>query len=170
MKLLKGNEKGLKSMISKKLTILFVILASLLLITACKEEVVEEEVMEETPEAMEETSEAMEEPVLTGEPDPVEAKTELEMVTGARCINGHIEAVLTNPTDMELEIGRDAKIIINGLLSTYPVCNQQMIGPGESVYCEDITGTLSIKKGDNIKIQVNMRTERSVSVVNCSEE
>ena len=155
--------------------ILFVVLAmSLLLLAACKapvEETVEEPVVEAPVVESPVVEEPVAEPELTGEPAPVETVTpELEMFSEARCLDEHIEAVLTNPTEETLTIGKDAKIIINGLLSSYPVCDQETIAPGESVYCEDITGPLTIRKGQVIKIQVNMKTERSVSVVDCTDE
>ncbi len=158
-----------------KKIILFCILAiSLLLITACKktveEPVIEEPVIEE-PVVEEPVIEEPAEPQLTGESDVVETITPgLEIISGARCLNAHIEAVLTNPTEETLTIGKDAKIIINGLLSAYPVCDSNTIAPGESVYCEDITGPLTVRKGQLVKIQVNMKTERSVSIVDCRDE
>lgn len=159
----------------KKLALLFIVITSLLLITACKKEEMQDpstdvEAPEQAPaptepETEEETSEESEEKIE--EPDKTEIVTELEMVSQARCYDKKIEATVSNPTNETLVLGDTAKIMVNGLVSAYPDCNKLEIGPGESVYCQDITGALTLKEDQKVKIQINMEGERSLTIVEC---
>ena len=102
-------------------------------------------------------------------PAPIETmKGKLEMITEARCFDNRIEVVLTNPTDETLTLAKDAKVILNGLVVVDPECDKLEIAPKESVYCSDISGHYAIRQGEVNRIQVNMKSERGLSDVDCS--
>ena len=139
-----------------KKIILFMIIA-LLLVSGCKKAEKEEVGQPPFP---------IEEPEL--EEAPVETISELEMISEARCIDNKIELVLTNPTDETFILGNTAKIIINGLIIVDPECDKLEIAPGESIYCADLSGHIAIRTGAKNTIQVNMKMERGLSVVDCA--
>lgn len=156
----------------KKL-ILISILVIIVLISGCKKEM---PAAPETPPAIpsgQETPPPIPETDLTNEtpatPEaPMEVKTPgLEMVSQARCIDNKIGLVVTNPTNQTLTLAKDAKVIVNGLTVIDPECDKMEIKPGESVFCADISGHYATRTGEQNRIQINMFSERSMTVVNC---
>ena len=139
----------------------------MLVLIGCKREV-EPEVVVEAPPAVEEVIVIPEEPAVPEA--PVEVKTVLDMISEARCLDNKIEVLLTNPTDETITLARDAKVIINGLIVIDPECDKLTLAPGESTFCTDISGHFSIRTGEKNRIQINMRSERGLSIVDCEEE
>ena len=138
-------------------------LAMLILLIGCKKEAAHEVTAPEAPPESE--TPASEVPKAQ-----IETIYGVEMLSEARCIGNNIELILTNPTDSAITLGKDALLHINGMLTSYPDCDKMEIAPGESIYCADITGPLAIRKGEDNKIQINMKTARSVNIVKCQAE
>ncbi len=130
------------------------------LVTGCKveEEIIEPEpIPEPVPEP--EPTATVEGPLIDG----------IEVLSEVRCLDNKIELILTNPSNRTIKIGYNAKIILNGLISAFPECDKLEIGPYESVYCADISGPLSIRKGTKNKIQFNTDRDSDFFIVSCGE-
>lgn len=151
----------------KKTVIFCILLLTVVLLIGCKKTTVYSGEDQET-EAQPETPPAAEEPVIE-QPAPIETLSEIEMVREARCIDGKIEAVLTNPTEEVITLGANAKVIINGLIIVDPECDDLELEPGEMTFCTDISGHIEPRVGTTNKVQINMMSERSLSVIDCTE-
>jgi archaellum component FlaF (FlaF/FlaG flagellin family) len=154
----------------KKYLFLVILALLVLCLAGCKKAAVEEKAAPTAPTVPEPTP--PQPPVTAVIPEEtteatVQTSTKLEMVSEARCAANKIELRLTNPTQQTLTLGKDAKIILNGLVVTDPECDKLVVAPGESVFCSDISGHLSTKTGELNKVQINMGTERSTSEVDC---
>jgi hypothetical protein len=73
------------------------------------------------------------------------AEVEQEVAAGAwlagvACAEGRISAVITNQEGRDMEITKDIKLLIRGLVVTRPDCDKMTLAPGESAICDDISG------------------------------
>ena len=137
--------------------IILCILTTLLLVS-CKpaEEAPEEPTPPPVPEMMPE--EAAEEPVIK------------ETLSELRCVDDRIEAVISNTNTKTLEIAKDIKVMVNGLLVVDPECDSLTLEPGQSTFCQDISGHLAIRKGKTNTIKLNLLHENIVEYVQCFVE
>ena len=143
-----------------KKIILFLILASIILIIGCKEEIVEEEgtAEEAAPPVPPEMAEEAAEP---------EEPAAVEILSGLRCMDNKIEATITNTKADALEITKDVKVVVNGLVVIDPECDTLILQPGESTYCSDVTGHYAIRQGKVNTVQLNLKGESIVEYVDC---
>ncbi len=140
----------------KKLILFCILTIALLLFAGCKK-------AEEEP-----APPALPEPVIIVE-EPTEEAEPGKMLSELRCIDGAIEAVVTNTGETEAAIGDDIKVMINGLLIVDPECDKYILAPGESTYCKDISGHIKIRTGKENRIQLNALRERALEVIDCGE-
>lgn len=125
----------------KKLIFVLILAMCLILVGGCKKEVPATPSGAVTPE---ETA-APPAPQETAE-TAAQAKP-AEMLSGLRCIdNNTIEATIANTKDTALELTKDIKIMLNGMIVIDPECDKLTLNPGESVYCKDITGHIPIRR------------------------
>jgi hypothetical protein len=92
----------------------------------------------------------VERPVLPEPEVPTEYVGEGKMVTNAVCTEeGKIGAVITNIADSTVEIGKDIKILLRGLVVKTPGCDKTELAPGESTTCTTLNGPFPVISGQN---------------------
>jgi hypothetical protein len=107
--------------------------------------------------------------VIPSQEAPPEQGKEGKLISYIRCHPDGIEAVIQNTGDDEVTIGKDIKVMINGLLTSSSECDKLVLAPGESTYCKDITGPISHKKGKVNKIQLNLLHDRAIEEIDCGK-
>jgi hypothetical protein len=90
-------------------------------------------------------------------------------ISEARCVDSRIEAVLTNTGSASAVLGKDFKIILNGLVVIDPECDKMTLAAGESTYCKDISGHYTIREGKVNTVQINAFSERAFEDIDCAE-
>ncbi len=110
-----------------KKAIIACILVLILVLTGCK--VPEEEVNE------------------TVEEGPEVAAEEKELVSNLKCENGVISGTITNTGDSTIDLTKDIRIIIRGLVvaNKLLVCEKTTLKPGESTSCSKLNGVYQIR-------------------------
>ncbi|MEE9525364.1 MAG: hypothetical protein V3V78_02035 [Candidatus Woesearchaeota archaeon] len=135
----------------KKILICTLII-TILLITGCKK--AEEDIFE------------VPEQIIPEEQEQIE---EVKMLELLRCSNGAIEAVVTNTGTEAVTLAKDVKVLVNGLLVVDPACENLTISPGESTYCQDISGHLATRTGKVNTVVTNAKHERAIEYIDCAE-
>lgn len=146
--------------------VLVILLFLMLVIVGCKQAVEEPAAPEPKEPVVAQPAPQVPEPVEEPEPVIAVGGDKLQL-SEPRCHDNSISLVLTNPSNSSVTIGKDAKIFFNGMLTAHPVCDKLEFGPGESVFCEDITGPLSIRQGKENKIHFNTKEGTVEILVNC---
>lgn len=96
----------------------------------------------------------------------IEHSNTTEFFSGLRC-NGGVQGWVTNIDEEKVELGKDVKVTINGLVA-YPLdCENVMLEPGEQTYCRDLSGPLEFRKGMN-KIIFKFKSKSIVELVECT--
>jgi hypothetical protein len=140
-----------------KRLILFLALTALLLFAGCKAKEEAEVGTPPMPPAVEETPEVSEPAAESG-----------ELLSATRCVDSKIQGVITNILDSEVTLGKDIKILINGLLIVDPVCDSMTLAAGESTFCDDLSGHIAIRAGKVNRVQLNAFSERAYEEVDCA--
>ena len=147
----------------KKLILVLILAICLILVGGCKKEV------PVTPSEAAAPEEAATPPTPPEMAETAAPETPAEILSGLRCIgNNTIEATIANTKDTALELTKDIKIMLNGIIVIDPECDKLTLNPGESVYCKDITGHIPIRQGKINTIQLNLAGERITGEVSCS--
>ena len=150
----------------KKIILFCVLTLVLLIISGCK---AAEEAAPEEPIAVEEPvkEEVIQETVI---PETAIQGPTSETLSELRCVDSKIEAVITNTQDSSVELAKDIKIMINGLLVVDPECDSLILAPGASTFCSDLSGHLAIREGKTNTVKINMLHESVVDYVECFVE
>ena len=96
-------------------------------------------------------------PTPTEEPEVIRSETgEVEeikyasrgILSDVKCENGKMSAIITNVQDITANIEpntyeTDVRIIVDGIVSKWFVCDKTELAPGEYTYCEDLLGPMS---------------------------
>jgi len=137
----------------KKIILFFVLALALFMISACTEQEGPKDTEVDTPPEI-----------------PEDTETPTEMLSGLRCIDDKIEAVIVNTGDAAVVLAEDIKILANGLIVVDPECDKLTLEAGESTVCSDITGHFNIRAGKTNSIQLNLAGSRIIKYVDCVEE
>ena len=143
----------------KKIILFCILITTLLLIACAVEETQPEETVTEEPAI---TEEVIQETVIQG-PTP-------ETISELKCVDNKIEAVITNTQAEAIEIAKDIKIMINGLIVIDPECDSLTLEPGASTICTDLSGHLAIREGKTNTVKLNLQHESIVEYVECYVE
>lgn len=146
----------------KKSTIFLILVIALLIVSGCNKKA---EDIQTTESAVPDTDNVP--PSPPGFEDTA-ATAQVETLELIRCTDNKIEAMITNNNDMDIEITKDVKIIINGLVVVDPECDKMLLKPGESTTCADITGHYPIRTGKINKVQLNLHDEKIDKDIDCS--
>ena len=100
-----------------------------------------------------------------------EADVSVDMLSELRCFdNEKIEAVITNTGESAIELAKDVKVLLNGMIVVDPECDTLVLAAGESTACSDISGHIPVRDGTTNTVQLNLAGERIVEYVECAEE
>ncbi len=145
----------------RKIILICVLMTTLLLI-ACS--TVEETAPEET--VAEEQAEVIEEVIE----ETIIQEPSTEILSALKCADNKIEAVLTNTNSEPVEIAKTMKVMINGLLVVDPECDSLTLAAGESTFCSDLSGHLTVREGKTNTVKINVLHESAVDYVECFVE
>ena len=90
-------------------------------------------------------------------------------ISNAVCIGREIQATITNIGSESVEIGRSMTIQVNGNAVARPGCEKTTLAAGESIYCDNLAGTLIglVRPGKQNEIVVKLKASSAQATVTC---
>ena len=134
-------DKKTKNILYVAAVVIVIVIIAVLMIKP--KEVTEEPTVTE-PETTEPTA-----PAPTEEPE-VDASGEIQygtrgILSDVKCEDGKMSAIITNVQEEEMKVApntydTDVRIIVNGIVSKWFVCDKEVLASGEYTYCESLLG------------------------------
>lgn len=116
------------------------------------------------------TTETQQEPILdfkTTSEELAKENANLEVISKVRCVDDRIELFLSNPTNKTIELVKDIKIHVNGMVVVDPKCNTYQLMPGKIVFCSDVSGHLAIREARENTVQLTIDSKKFSFIVRC---
>jgi len=97
-----------------------------------------------------------------------EAAEKGKALSEVSCVDGNIQAKVTNTGAADAALAKEIKVLVNGLLVVDPECDKATLAAGESTLCTDLSGHLSVREGKLNTVQINLANDRAVEYVMCT--
>lgn len=101
------------------------------------------------------------------EQEVVVEEAEANLVSNLNCANGVITATITNTGDKTIDLSKDIRVIVRGLVVANKIieCEKTSLNPGESTLCSKLNGVYPVV--ENNAIVIRFGTEQVLMDVTC---